>query len=152
MRSATPGTHGRRTLVASILLVAFALRALIPMGFMPSSARPFSLELCWEGLPAHARAYAAAAHAGAAPAMGMPAMDMGSMDMGASPHPHSGGASHSEHCVFGTACSAGPLSHLPLLSDVSDARQLRAVEVVSLATAVRLVHLPQARAPPTPLS
>jgi hypothetical protein len=120
-------------LLASIMLVAFALRALIPVGFMPSSERPFSLEICWEGLPAGA-------------------MDMGSMDMGSMGHHHSGSSAHSEHCVFGTACGAGPLSHLPLLSDVSEARQLRAVELVSLASTVHLVHLPQARAPPTQLS
>jgi hypothetical protein len=127
----SPGKRRARTLMASILLVAFVLRALIPPGFMPASDRPFAIEICWEGIPAQmlAQSEHAAHH-----------------------HQHSGSPSHSEHCVFGTACAAGPISHLPLLSDVSSAQQLPAPGLVSSAGAVRLVHLPQPRAPPGRLS
>lgn len=111
-----------RTLIASLMLVAFASRALIPLGFMPASDRPFSLEICWEGLPAALLAHGAHHH-------------------------HSGGAPHNEHCVFGSACSAGPVSHLTLPIDNAIAQRVRAV-VASIADAVRLVHLPQPRAPP----
>jgi hypothetical protein len=121
--------------VTSLMLVAFAARALIPPGFMPESGRPFSVEICWEDFPADMLVH------------GM-RMDMGS----AAVHHQPGRPSHSEHCVFGTACSAGPIPHLPLPNDISPARQLRAVDLVSAARTVRLVHLPQPRAPPGRLS
>lgn len=153
-------TRRTRKSLASFMLVAFALRALIPPGFMPASDRPFSIEICREGLPAAVLAY------GGSPRTD--AMDMGSVDgdsmgvdsMGDSTshggppqgaHHHSGSPSHTEHCVFGTACSAGPVTHLPP-SDISSARQLLAVAFVSIAGGVRLVHLPQPRAPPGRLS
>jgi hypothetical protein len=122
--------------MASIMLVALALRALIPPGFMPASDRPFSIEICWEGLPADMFAHGEPAHA-----------DHHGPLQGAHHH-HSGSPAQSEHCVFGTACSAGPILHLPLLSDISFAQQLHAVAFVSMAGALRLVHLPQPRAPP----
>src|SRR5262245_42863699 len=40
-----------RSLAAYWLLIAFALRALLPQGFMPD-AEPFTLKLCPAGLPA----------------------------------------------------------------------------------------------------
>src|SRR3977135_874343 len=42
----------RRELVTSILLVALALRALIPVGFMPASGEGFSLTICRADFPA----------------------------------------------------------------------------------------------------
>jgi hypothetical protein len=123
--------------MASIMLVAFASRALIPPGFMPASDRWFSIEICWEGLPAEM--------------LGMDSMPA-HPQQGVHLHHHSGSPSHSEHCVFGTACSGGPIPHLPLPSDISPTQQLRAVAFVSFAGAVRVVHLPQPRAPPGRLS
>jgi hypothetical protein len=145
-------------LMAGIMLVAFASRALIPPGFMPASGRPFSIEICWEGLTADMLAHVEHSHADS---MGMESMGMGGMPAEDSTshhgplqgaHPHSGSPSQSEHCVFGTACSAGPVLHLPLPSDFSSAQQLRAVAFASIAVAVRVVHLPQPRAPPGRLS
>jgi len=118
------GKRNRRTFMAGIMLAAFASCALIPPGFMPASSRPFSLEICREGLPAGLLAQGSHHH--------LP--------------------SQSEHCVFGTACSAGPIPHLPLPRDFSSAQQLRAVAFASIALAVRVVHLPQPRAPPARLS
>src|ERR1700728_3884655 len=43
----------QRELLTSLLLVAIVFRALIPAGFMPSSQRPFSLEICHAGTLAH---------------------------------------------------------------------------------------------------
>jgi hypothetical protein len=126
--------------MASIMLVAFALRVFIPPGFMPASGRPFSLEICWEGLPADMLAHVKASHADS--------MDMASMGMDQGADYHHGTPSHSEHCVFGTACAAGPLSHLTLPSYFSSAQQLLAIAFASIAIAVRVVHLPQPRAPP----
>ena len=140
-----PRMRSRRTLLASIMLVAFVLRALVPPGFMPASDRPFSIEICWEGFPAAMLAHGEPPHADS--------MDMGSMPAhSGAQHHHSGSPSHSEHCVFGTACSAGPIPHLPLLSEISSTQQLRAVAFASFAGAVRVVHLPQPRAPPGRLS
>jgi|HubBroStandDraft_1064217.scaffolds.fasta_scaffold20705_2 hypothetical protein len=162
--------------MASIMLVAFASRALIPSGFMPANDRPFSMEICWEGFPADLLAHGEPPHADS---MGMNSMSADSMpvhSMAADPihdsmqrepvtdstfhrgppqephHNHSRIPSHSEHCIFGSACGAGPIPHPPLASDISSAEPLRAVAVVSIAGAVRLVHLPQPRAPPPRLS
>jgi hypothetical protein len=83
----------RRTLLAGILLVALVLRALIPAGFMPSSERPFSLEICPEGFPAWLLPH--------------------------SHHHHDGGSgehSMSDHCTFGGAAGAGPLPYAAVLA------------------------------------
>ncbi len=141
--------------MASMLLVAFATRALIPPGFMPASGRPFSFEICWEDFPADLLAHGEPGHGDS---MGMDSMGMDSMPPESAPahpapaHPHPGSPSHSEHCVFGTACSAGPIPHLPPPSEVGSAPQLVAVVFVSIADSVRLVHLPPPRAPPSRLS
>lgn len=98
--------------------------------------------------------------------MDMDAMDMDAMDMhGPAGDPtshrdptkaahthHPGSPSHSEHCVFGTACTAGPMLQSPLLSHISSTQQLRAVPFDPIVGAVRFVHLPQPRAPPGRLS
>jgi hypothetical protein len=165
-----------RTLVAGILLVAFGVRALIPAGFMPASDRPFSIEICSEGFPADMLARGEPPHADSVGmhSVGMdsvPAHSMAADSMHDSMHPqavrdrtprrgplpgahhrHSGSPWNREHCVFGTACSAGPIPHLPLPSDISSGHQLRVVAFVSIAGAIRLVHLPQPRAPPRRLS
>jgi hypothetical protein len=149
--------------MAGIMLVAFASRGLIPAGFMPASDRPFSLEICWDGLPAGMLAQLGRAHADS---MGMESMgmDMPADSMAANPghstshgglpqgpH-HHGSPSQSDHCVFGSACSAGPIPHQPLPSEFSSTRQPRAAAVASIAADVHLVHLPQPRAPPLRLS
>ncbi len=108
-----------------MMLVAFVSRLLIPPGFMPASGRPFLMEICGEGLtagPLHAA------------------------------HHHPGSSSQGEHCVFGTACSAGPIPHLPLPGDFPSGQPLRAAASASIADTIRLVHLPQPRAPPVRLS
>jgi hypothetical protein len=144
--------------MAGIMLAAFALRMLIPPGFMPASGRPFLLEICADGLPAGLLTQLRPADADATDmdAMGMGSIGMGAMAMGDSashqgPTPgthHSGGPSQSEHCVFGTACSAGPIPHVAVPSGLHSGQPLRAVAFSSIAAAVCVVHLPQARAPP----
>jgi hypothetical protein len=152
------GRWNSRTLIAGLMLVAFASRGLIPPGFMPASGRPFLMELCWEGLPADMIAPGE-------PSPEMP-MDMESMGMESMPgdsltsrdgalhgaHHRSGSLSLSEHCVFAAACFAGPIPHLPLPSLYSSAQQLRQVALASMAADVRVVYLPQPRAPPGRLS
>jgi hypothetical protein len=133
--------------LAGIMLVAFALRALIPPGFMLGGERPFSIEICWDGFPAAMLAQGESRHADSTR---MDSMDMGAMDM----VPVQAGHQHaaSDHCVFGSACTAGPIFHLALPSDFSSAQRLPAVGSASIAGAVHLVHLPQSRAPPGQLS
>lgn len=144
------GTRSGRMLMASIVLVAFASRMLIPQGFMPASGRPFLMQICAEGLSAEMLADLAPARAGSMD------MDMMSMPMDPMPvqdaHHHSGSPAHVEHCIFGTVCGAGPVPHLPLANAFLPAAPLRAQAVASLAGPARLVHLPQARAPPSRLS
>jgi hypothetical protein len=161
-------------LIAGVMLAAVASRALIPPGFMPASGRPFSLEICREGLTANILAQVESSHADSPE---LDSMDMGSMDMGSMrmeptpansmprreeapshddhrrglPH-HHGSPSQSEHCVFGTACNAGPIPQSPLPGDFSPAATARAVALAPLAGAIYLVHLPQPRAPPGRLS
>jgi hypothetical protein len=111
-----------RTLIASAMLLAFVVRALVPQGFMPASDRTFSVEICPEGFPAQLLA-----HVG---------------------HHHPGTHWHTEHCVFGSACATGPASHVPLLTWLSLTESVPATHVTSAAIVVQLVHLPQTRGPP----
>lgn len=127
----------RTRLVAAVLL-AFALRAIIPLGFMPASDGSLSLMICPGGL---------------APGI-LPAGKVGSMPggMGMPGHPgHGQRVTDDGYCIFTTAFSAAPpppfLATLFLL--------LAVIAIVSVALpappGIRLVHLPQARAPPAPL-
>jgi hypothetical protein len=158
----SPTKRTRRTLMAGIMLVAFASRGLIPVGFMPASDRPFSLEICWDGLPAGVFAQLEPAHADSVGMESM-GMDMPADSMAADPHStshggpqqgphHHGNPSQSEHCVFGSTCNAGPIPHQPLPIDFSSTQQLLAAALASIAADVHLVHLPQPRAPPLRLS
>jgi hypothetical protein len=111
-------------LIGGVLLLVFALRALIPQGFMPASDGPFVLEICPEGFPAQL------------------------LMLGGHHHHHGGPRAQTEHCVFGTACASGPPSHLALLTVRSPTKLLRAAPVVTVAAVVRLVYLPHVRGPP----
>lgn len=144
------GKWSRRTLMAGMMLVALASRVLIPPGFMPANGRSLWIEICWDGLPAGmlARLEPAQADVTGMESMGVDPMPADSMG----PHHHHGSTSQSEHCVFGTACSAGAIPHLPSPSDFSSAQLLRAVAFTSIAIAIRVVHLPQPRAPPSRMS
>jgi len=113
-----------RLLIAAVMLFAFAVRALIPQGFMPSSDRPFSLEICPEGFSARLLA-----HAG---------------------HHHhlGGGHSYTEHCVFGAACANGPPPSPAVLAAVFATELLRPGNCAVAPLVVRLVYLPHSRGPP----
>jgi len=140
------------------MLVAFAARVLIPPGFMPASDRSLSLQICWEDLPSAVLAYLQPSPAGSMDSadtgsMDMASMDMASIDMGSTeePHHHHQSPSRSEHCIFGTACSAGPIPFLPP-TDFTSAQRRSGLAPASIAATVLLVHLPQPRAPPGQLS
>lgn len=138
-----PGRTTRARLVFAALL-AFALRALIPVGFMPASDGSLSLMICPGGLPA-----------GLLPDSSMPASAAMQMSGGVHTpaHPHHPGHSLLDegYCAFTTGFSSAP----PPLLLAAVFLLLSCVAVVSLTVlppgGVRLVHLPQARAPPAPL-
>jgi len=105
------------------MLFAFAARSLVPVGFMPSNERPFSVEICPEGFPAQLLV-----HAGH--------------------HRHGAGHSATEHCVFGTASVSGPPSHSSPLTGLSASLLAPTTPSAGRAIVVRLVYLPQPRGPP----
>ena len=111
-----------RTLVASIMLLAFVARALVPQGFMPASDRSLSLEICPDGFPVQFLAHSA--------------------------HHHMPSHSNTEHCVFGSASASGPVPHVPPLACLSLARRTPVTQTDAGAIRVQLVYLPHARAPP----
>lgn len=126
----------RRRLVVAVL-IAFALRALIPIGFMPAGDGTLSLMICPGGFP---------------PAL-LPTQKAMQDDMGVPmPQPHHGGQGLMDdgYCVFTTGFSAAP----PPLLVAALVLLLACIRVVRARVAapvgVRLVHVPQARAPPVP--
>jgi hypothetical protein len=126
----------RRPLLA-LALLAFGLRALIPIGFMPSADGTLSLMICPGGFPLELLRQAKPAADG----MGMPRP---------MPDRQGHGLMQDGFCVFTSGLSAGPppliLATLYLLLAI-----LAIVLTLMPAPAgIRLVRLPQARAPPAP--
>jgi len=145
------------------ILVAYGLRALIPMGFMPSATEPFSLQICPDGLPAGwappserglvasgASAGADAGHAHHAMHHGAASAPMSGADdeSGAHPaHQHAGG-SYKTQCAFAVAAGFGPAPHstvslVPIVGSVSSI----AVATTPIFQSTRY-RIPQSRAPP----
>lgn len=143
---AVRGRATRARLVWAVLL-AFALRAFIPVGFMPASDGSLSLMICPGGLPAELLQGHGMGQ-GMRDSMGMP-MPGG---VGVPAHQHPGhGLMDEGYCAFTTGFSSAPppllLAALVLLLSC-----VAVITVTVLAPAgIRLVHLPQARAPPASL-
>jgi len=113
-----------RTLIVSIMLLAFVARALVPQGFMPASDKSFSFEICPDGFPVQL--------------------------LGQAIHHHVPGHSNTEHCVFGSGSAGGPVSYLGPLASPALAQRAPATRASSAAIRVQLVFLPHARGPPAP--
>ena len=120
-----------RTRLLAVALLAMALRLLIPVGFEPATDGSLSLVVCLQGFPP---AVAAAAH----PGVGHPAPGRGVTD-------------NDSHCSFCTGFSAAPPS--PSLAALLLLLASFAIVAVTIAApaGIRLVRLPQARAPPAAL-
>ncbi len=159
-----------RRSIAIFVLAAFALRALIPAGFMLAEGLPLTVVICPDGFPAQLLSPGGPAMPGMAGMAGMAGMpDMPAMSMPNAPRGASGGRlaslgghvapdkggparghSQSEHCLFTSGSSHGPAplltaspSVIPVLHEaIAAPRQLRGD--------VRLVYVPQPRAPPIP--
>jgi len=137
--------------IISLLLVALGVRALVPAGFMPSSERPFSFQICPDGFPAELLQRPLAAHAGqhdpgAAHAHHHLGQQAGAADSGTAPHHRD--AARSEHCVFAAAASAGPAPEGFLLGAAPEAQAPPRVDFSTPLPSQQRFHIPQSRAPP----
>jgi len=126
-----------RTRLVGAVLLALALRSLIPLGFMPAADGTLSLMICPAGLPP---GFLDAGRSAAMPAgMAMPA------------HPgHGPGAVDDGHCIFCTGFGAAPPALLAALLLLLVAGIAIVTLTIPPPSGMRLVHLPQARAPPAP--
>lgn len=143
-----PGRRTRGRLLCAVVL-AFALRALIPLGFMPASDGTLSLMICPAGFPAGLLHDQGTGHGIAMfGGTGMPQQQRPAPSHGAG---HGQGLMGDAYCAFTTGFSpAPPPLLLVVLSLVLSC--VAVVTVTVLASAgIRLVHLPQARAPPAPV-
>jgi hypothetical protein len=111
----------RQDLLTSILLAILLFRAYVPVGFMPASGTPFLLELC-----------------PAASSMQMPAH-----------HHHNESHTHFDHCPFGSAPGAGPISHFVVFESAGQIASQLAVTFESSRLGVRLPRAHQPRGPPS---
>lgn len=138
-----------------IVLAAFALRALIPIGFMPAADGTLSLMICPGGFPLELlpREKPMSGGMDMRTGMGMPqpaaAQPAGVQPPHAQQH-HGHGVMDDGFCAFTTGFSSAPpplvLAVLVLLLAI-----VAAIETSVVAPAgIRLVRLPQARAPPCP--
>jgi len=112
-----------RALAASLMLAAFAARALITPGFMPADGRALALEICPEGFPAQLLPHALHRH-------------------------HHHGGRGSDHCVFAGVCPSGPMSELPAVAAADRFEHTTVPPLVAPTDPVRVVYLPPSRAPP----
>ena len=112
-----------RRLIAGVMLFAFAVRALVPQGFMPSGDRSFSVEICPEGFPAQLLTHT-------------------------KHHHHGAGDSYTAHCVFGMASANGPPRPLTAPAAPLPAELDRPASCETPPLIVHFVYLPQSRGPP----
>lgn len=138
-----------RTRLVWAVLLTFALRAVIPVGFMPASDGSLSLMICPGGFPTEllqGRGMDQGIGQGMGQGIGM------SRGRPMPQHQHPGHSLMDEgYCAFTTGFSSAPppllLAALVLLLSF-----VAVIAVTVLAPASRcLVHLPQARAPPAPV-
>jgi hypothetical protein len=140
--------------ITSLLLVALAVRALVPAGFMPASDRPFSFQICPDAFPAGLlsradRAHAAHEHGGHANHHLDEFAPSGADSSNGGSHEH--GAARAEHCVFAAVASSAPIPHGFLLGAAPEAHAELLVTSTPPPASTQRFRLPPSRAPP-PLS
>ena len=119
----------------AVMLLAFALRALIPIGFMPAADGTLSLMICPGGFPLALLPAEKTMQDG----MGMPMPQ---------PHHPGQGAMDDGYCAFTTGFSSAPPPILLAVLGLLIASLGVALTHVAVPAGIRGVHLPQARAPP----
>jgi hypothetical protein len=143
-----PFRAGNERLLIGALLIAFAFRALIPQGFMPSADRPFTLQICPDGFPAHLLAAASDPHA--AHADGHHHHHAAGSGDEAPAHQHS--QFTSQHCVFAAAAGAA-LAPAFVTTIALSTGHVHLQPVPAVAIVASQTYRPQqARAPPLTLS
>ena len=142
----------QRRWLASLLVIAYALRALIPGGFMPGGDGSVALQICPEGFPAallpnagehdaHAAHHHDAAdthevsHALAAHPSGSPTHDHKSWMLG--------------HCAFGAAAGAPPLCNSSIVAVVLRHEVSRTHIAIVPASVDFRFRIAQPRGPPS---
>lgn len=120
--------RGARLSMTWLLLLALAVRALIPMGFEPADDGSLSLTICAEGFPAYLLPHAPL-----------------TADQRIA---HHRGTSHHEHCLFCNSSTSAPAPLLAVAASVVFVEIAATVPALSHTETVHLVHIPQARAPP----
>lgn len=129
--------RGSRTRLLPVILCAFALRALIPIGFMPAADGTLSLVICPGGFPA-----------ALLPAQ-KPMQDSMGMPMPQPQDPgHGHGVMDDGYCAFTTGFSPAPPPLLVAVFALLLATLGVALTHVVVPAGIRRVHVPQARAPP----
>jgi len=94
-------TLTRQQWLGALVVLAFALRALVPTGFMPGGTGALTLQVCPDGFPAALLAAPGDSHAGHR-------------------HHQPEGSQHdhqswtSGHCVFSAVAGAPPVTHSPI--------------------------------------
>jgi hypothetical protein len=122
--------------LASLLVVALALRALIPVGFMPGGNGQLALQICPEGFPA-ALLHGSGHHHEGRETSESPGHDHKSWMQG--------------HCPYGAAAGApAACQSLIVTVDLIPAAALPDLEVAAAALDFRFL-VAQPRAPPTDL-
>jgi Protein of unknown function (DUF2946) len=119
-------TH--RLSVISLLLLVLVARALVPVGFMPASDGSAQLTLCPDGMQM---------------SPDMPMMDMGAGASG-------GGHAHVDHCPFGSAPFAAPITAIAVIPVLAAAILAHGTSPAPWLPGVRSLRANQPRAPPVP--
>jgi hypothetical protein len=134
-----PSRHPAQPRLVLLILLALALRALVPVGFMPATDGTFSLMICTDGFPPSLLPQTMTPDGKGMP---MPQPDQ---------HHGDGDANDGGYCALTTGFSSAP----PPLLVVAFALLVACLGVVltqvPVPAGIRLVHIPQARGPPAPL-
>jgi hypothetical protein len=123
----------RHQLIAGILLIALAFRALVPTGFMPATGQVFTLEICPDGFP--------------------PQLLHRAMDHEHGAH-HSHGTSHHhdtlrcEHCGFAAVAGAGPTANSLIMLVPLESTLTPLLDTARPAYQAQRFLVQQPRAPP----
>lgn len=134
-----PSRLAARPRLVLLFLLVLGLRALIPVGFEPAADGTFSLTVCPHGFPPGLLPQQEMMHDGT----GMPM-----------PQPHHqghGDADGDSYCAFTTGFSSAPAPLLVVAPELLIACLGVVFTRVSAPAGIRLVHIPQARAPPAPV-